>query len=359
MFQYNLTFTGNYFSRHSHIDQLFSNYYLPMKFLISLTTILLFFLISNGNLKAQTCSCAGAPLLSSQSSGASSAGNLLFGFTYEYHDISDVYNGTTRLREETVSRSTQSTLFEISYGLTDRLSVSGTFSFVNKVRNTGLHLPGGGETVTANGIGDGVIHLRYIIVQQSLWNRYQFSVGGGIKTPFGSTSLTNNGFAMNADMQPGTGAWDGVLWANTAVSLLPFSTANLSLIASYRQTGTNSRFTDNDNYRFGNELILNLGVGNRLFTDKLSYQLSARYRSTSSDQLNGVTQVNTGGNWFSLIPAINYRLSEKITTSLSVRIPIQHNLSGTQPTTSYAISGSIFFNFNSNKNNGFQYGTPK
>lgn len=333
--------------------------YMPMKFQILCITITLSIFITNENLNAQTCSCAGAPLLSSQSTGASSAGNLLFGLTYEYHDISDVYNGTTRLQEETVSRSTQSTLLEVSYGLTDRWSISGTFSFVNKVRNTGLHLPGGGETVTASGIGDGVILLRYNILQQTLWNRYQFSAGGGIKSPFGSTSLTNDGFAMNADMQPGTGALDGVFWANTSVSLLPYSTANLSLLASYRQTGTNSRFTDNDNYRFGNELILNLGVGNRLFTDKLSYQLSARYRSTSSDQLNGVTQVNTGGHWLSVIPTINYGLSEIITTSISARIPIQQNLSGTQPTTSYAISGSIFFNLNNNNNNGFQYGNPK
>lgn len=333
--------------------------YMPMKFLILFTTILLATFIGNENLKAQTCSCAGTPLLSSQSTGASSAGNLLFGLTYEYHDISDVYNGTVRLQDETVSRITQSTLFEISYGLTDRLSVSGTFSFVNKVRNTGLHLPGGGETVTASGIGDGVILLRYNILQQTLWNRYHFSAGGGMKTPFGSTSLTNNGFAMNADMQPGTGAWDGVLWANTAVSLLPFSKANLSLLASYRQTGTNSRFTDNDNYRFGNELILNFGVGNRLFTDKLSYQLSARYRSTRSDQLNGVKQVNTGGKWISIIPAVNYGLSEKITASVSARVPVLQDLGGTQPTTFYAISGSIFFNINSNKNNGFQYGSPK
>ena len=330
-----------------------------MKYFVLLCTTLLIIIVPADFLQAQTCSCAGAPLLSSQSTGASSAGNLLFGITYEYHDISDVYNGTTRLQEETVTRNTQSTLLEVSYGVTDRLSVSGTFSFVNKERTTGLHLPSGGNRVTASGIGDGMVMVRYSLVQQSLWNRYQLSIGGGVKAPFGSTSLTNNGFTMNADMQPGTGAWDGVLWANTAVSLLPFSTANISLLASYRQTGTNSRFTENDNYQFGNELILNLGIGNSLFTDKLSYQLSARYRSTSSDRLNDVSQVNTGGKWLSIISGLSYGISDTISTSVSVRIPVHQDLSGTQPTTSYAVSGSLFFNFNSNANNGFQYGSPQ
>jgi len=330
-----------------------------MKSFTLCTAIFLLILIATDDLKAQTCSCAGAPLLSSQSTGASSAGNLLFGITYEYHDISDVYDGTTRLQEETVTRSTQSTLLEISYGVTNRLSVSGTFSFVNKNRTTGLHLPGGGTSVSTSGIGDGIVMLRYSFVQQSLWNRYQLTVGGGAKAPFGSTSMTNNGFAMNADMQPGTGAWDGVLWAHSSVSFLPYSTANLSLIASYRQTGTNSRFTENDNYRFGNELMLNLGAGNRLITDNLSYQLSVRYRSTSSDQLNGLTQVNTGGKWLSIIPGFSYGISEKISASVSARIPVHQDLNGTQPTTSYAVSGSLFFNFNSNSNNGFQYGNPQ
>lgn len=309
-------------------------------------------------LLAQTCSCAGAPLLSSQSTGTTSAGALLFGLTYEYHDISDVYSGSTQLMDETVSRNTQSTLFEVSYGITDRLSVSGTFSFVSKIRNTGLHLPGGGNTVTASGLGDGIMMLRYNIIEQSLWNRFQVAAGGGLKAPFGSTSLKNNGFLMNADMQPGTGSWDSVLWLHTSSSLLPFSTAGVSLTASYRNTGTNTRFADDDNYQFGNEFILNLGFGNRLFTDNLTYQISTRYRSSTSDKLNDVKQVNTGGKWISVVPGINYAFSDKISAAINARVPVYQHLSGTQPTSSYALSGSLFFNFNNNSSNGFKYGKP-
>lgn len=308
--------------------------------------------------KAQTCSCAGAPLISTQSTGASSAGNLLLGITYEYHDISTLYSGTTQLADETVTRNTQSVLFEVNYGFTDRLSISGTFSYVDKDRTTGLHTSSGGTTVTTTGLGDGVFMLRYVIRQQTIWNRYHLAVGAGTKAPLGTTSLQRNGFTMNADMQPGTGAWDGVIWSYAAASLLPYSTFNISMINSYRHTGANDRFAEGDSYRFGNELVSNLGVSNQLIGD-LSFMLSLRYRSTSTDQLNNNSLPNTGGKWISVIPNLNYAISELISVRLSGQIPVYQNLNGTQPTTTFAISGSLFINFSRNDNNEFDYGLPK
>jgi hypothetical protein len=320
-------------------------------------TLLLSVSFYNAKIYAQTCSCAGAPLISSQSTGASSAGNLLLGITYEYHDISSLYSGSTRLEDETVTRSTQSVLFEVNYGITDKFSVSGTFSYVDKDRTTGLHTPSGGTTVNTAGLGDGVFMLRYIIHQQSIWEQYHLAVGAGAKAPIGTTSLTRNGFAMNADMQPGTGAWDGVLWSYAAASFLPHTTLNLFLINSYRQTGSNDRFTEGDSYRFGNELVSNLGISNQLAGD-LSFILSLRYRSTSSDQLNNNRMPNTGGKWISIIPNLSYPISDTVSARLSGQIPLYQNLNGTQPTTTFAISGSLFFNFNKN-NDGFDYGLPK
>jgi len=322
------------------------------------SVVFVFLLAGAAQVSAQTCSCAGAPLISSQTTGATSAGNLLFGVTYEYNDISALYSGSDRLSDETVTRATRSVLLEINYGITDRLSATGTFSYVDKDRTTGLHIPGGGTTVNTRGAGDGIIMLRYVVRQQSLWNRYHLALGAGSKIPFGTTSLQRNGFTMNADMQPGTGAWDGVLWSHASVSLLPYTGMNLFLITSYRLTGSNDRFDEGDSYRFGNELVSGLGVSNQLFGN-LSYMLSLRYRSTSTDQLNGVNLPNTGGRWLIVVPALSYTVTDQISVSLSGQLPVYQHLSGTQPTTSFALSGSVFFNFNSNKNNGFKYGSPE
>jgi len=307
---------------------------------------------------AQTCSCAGAPLISSQTTGASSAGNLLVGITYEYHDISSLYNGSIRLEDETVVRTTQSVLFEVNYGITDRLSISGTFSYVDKDRTTGLHTSSGGTTVNTNGMGDGVFMFRYVFHQQTIWKQYHLAVGAGTKAPLGSSSMQRNGFILNADMQPGTGAWDGVAWSYASTSFLPHTALNLFLINTYRQTGANDRFGVGDSYRFGNELVSMLGVSNQL-AGNLSYMLSLRYRSASSDQLNGNNMPNTGGKWLSVIPSLNYPISELISVRLSGQMPVYQNLNGTQPTTTFAVSGSFFLNFNRSNDNGFDYGLPR
>lgn len=320
--------------------------------------ISLFLSISPIFLHAQTCSCAGAPLIGSQSSGATGTGNLLAGITYEFNQITNLYTGSEQLVNDSVERSTQSFLLEINYGITDRLSVTGTVSYVDKQRASGLGSPQRSQISQTNGIGDGMILLRYNILQQTLWNRYSIAVGGGMKAPFGSTSIRNNsGLSFNLDMQPGTGAWDGVFWSQASVSLIPLSTANLSLTNSYRYTGSHDRFNQTDSYEFGNELLTALSISDGI-SERFGYRLSFRYRSVSSDQLNEISQPNTGGQWLFINPQFNFAITEQITFSAGGQFPLWQYLKGTQPTTTFTTSASIFVNFNSS-NNTFQHGNNR
>ncbi|MFO8028911.1 MAG: hypothetical protein R6U28_03545 [Cyclonatronaceae bacterium] len=318
---------------------------------------LLPFVLIPASLQAQTCSCAGAPLLSSQGSGVSAAGSFLAGITYEYHDISSLYNGTTRLEDATVTRSTQSALLEMSYGITDRLSISGTFSWVDKQRTTGRHTASGGTTVTTQGTGDGIFMLRHLLIRQTLWNPYYVAAGAGFKAPIGTTSLKRNGFTMNADMQPGTGSWDGVFWASISRSILP-DHLSAFVTGSFRRTGSNERFAENDRYRFGNEMLVDGGVSGAL-AGILSHSILLQYRTTDSDTRNGISLPNTGGTWISVVPVLNIEATERFSFRLSGRLPVYQDLNGTQPTTSFALSGSFFIHLNRNNNTGFGYGTPQ
>jgi hypothetical protein len=192
--------------------------------------------------------------------------------------------------------------------------------------------------------------LRYTLLPQSLWNRYHVAVGGGVKAPLGSTTIDNpNGRRFNADMQPGSGAWDGVLWSNLGVHLLPTSTMNLSLTNSFRLTGTNERFVEGDDYRFGNEFISILGISNTI-SDRINYKINARYRSTSSDRRKDSSLPNTGGKWVTLIPDLYITISDQTSVKLSGQIPLYQELNGLQPTTTYALSASFFININSSQN---------
>src|SRR6056297_826390 len=78
-----------------------------------LTILPLFFA---GAALSQTCSCAGAPLLGTQSAGASGAGNLLIGVTYEFNQITNLYTGSEQITNDSADRHTQSVLFELNYG---------------------------------------------------------------------------------------------------------------------------------------------------------------------------------------------------------------------------------------------------
>lgn len=300
--------------------------------------------------QAQTCSCAGAPLLGMQSTGATGEGNILAGVTYEFNQITSLYTGSEQITNNSANRNTQSVLFEINYGITDRLSASGTFSYVRKQRTSGIGTPGNEQTSTTAGIGDGIALLRYTLLPQTLWNRYHIAIGGGVKAPLGNTTLNNpGGRRFNADMQPGTGAWDGVLWSNLAVNFLPLNTMNVSLSTSFRFTGTNERFVEGDDYRFGNEFISILGLSDSI-TDRISYKLNTRYRSTSSDRRNDNSLPNTGGKWITFIPDLYINTSERTSLKLSGQIPLYQDLNGLQPSTTYALSASFFININSSQN---------
>lgn len=309
-----------------------------------------------GTANGQTCSCAGAPLIGSQTIGSTGGGNLVLGLTFEHNEISSLYNGSEELENETVRRNTQTLLFEANYGLSDRLSLSGTLTYIQKYRKTGLQNPDFTETLTTGGIGDGLFMLKYAIHPQTLWEPYQIALGAGIKVPFGTTSLRSNGLALNADMQPGTGAWDGVGWSYLSYTFRAHD-INVFAINSYRLTGTNERFTAFDEFRFGNEFVSEVGSSGPVL-DRLSYLLTIRYRSSSSDLRNGEKLPTTGGKWINLRPGLNYQLSNRWGLRISGKLPVFQHLNGTQPTTTFTLSGSIFFSFNRNAQ-GFIYGKPE
>ncbi len=302
---------------------------------------------------AQTCSCAGAPLISSQSLTTVSQGNLVAGLTWEHHNISDLYTGTRELTNKTQERVSNTALLELNYGITNRFSLTTTFTFIEKSRTTGLQNPGNSETLTTTGLGDGLAMIKYHVLNQDLWNPYQISVGGGTKIPFATTSLKVDGLALNADMQPGTGAWDAIGWLYAARVLRSWN-MNVYLNSTFRFTGENERFNKSDRYKFGNEFVSLVGISGGVFNN-MSYNLMMKFRTTGSDERNGNAMPSTGGEWLNLKPGLGYQISDRLNIQINSEFPLYQNLEGTQPTTSYIISGSLFFSLNKNQT-GFSYG---
>lgn len=328
----------------SFFIQLFNTFYMILTVLFTVQS-----------LSAQTCSCAGAPLISSQSLTTVSQGNLVAGLTWEHNNISDLYTGTRELMNKTQERTSNTALLELNYGISNNFSLTSTFTFIEKSRTTGLQNPGNSETLTTTGFGDGLVMMKYHVLNQDLWNPYQISVGGGAKIPFATTSLKVDGLALNADMQPGTGAWDGVGWLYAARALRSWN-MNVYLNNTFRLTGENERFNKSDRYKFGNEFVSLVGVSGGVF-NKMSYNLMMKFRATGSDERNGNAMPSTGGQWLNIKPGIGFQVSDRLNIQINGEIPLYQDLEGTQPTTSYIISGSLFFSLNKNQS-GFSYGIP-
>ncbi|WP_409029019.1 hypothetical protein [Gracilimonas sediminicola] len=316
--------------------------------------VILLMSVYNPVLQAQTCSCAGAPLISSQNFATVPGGSFMGGLTWEHNNISSLYSGANELNNRTQERITNTALLELSYGISDKLSVTGTFTYIEKSRTTGLQTQVNPSTITTSGIGDGMVMMKYHLINQDLWNPYQFSLGVGAKIPFGTTSLEANNVALNADMQPGTGAWDGVGWMFVSRAIRTLN-MNVFLNGTYRYTGTAERFNESDNYTFGNEFVAIAGVSGAMW-DRWSYDGQIKFRSTTRDQLNDFRLPNTGGEWLSLKTGVGYQVHDWVNLRVFGELPVYQQLNGTQPTTSFVLSASVFFSFSQNQN-GFIYGT--
>jgi len=309
-------------------------------------TVFLFFLLGIGVPSialAQACCSAGTPLLSSLELPSTSAGTLQLALTYEYNALRDVLSASSTLNDDSRRRATHSLLLETSYGFSSSFSASVLLTIVQQERSIRSSFDGGESFLKTRGVGDAIVLLKYNLIRANILNQLDVSIGAGAKIPLGRSNLTTDSILLPADMQPGTGAWDGILWGYVSQGFVPTLPLNVFASASYRYTGSNARFGNNqESYTFGNELVANLGVGFR--TDKeLDFSLVLRFRQTTSDRFAAAAIPNTGGQWLSAVPGVNVKVLDNLAVRASGQIPVYRNLEGTQLTTSYTASVTLFY----------------
>lgn len=312
-----------------------------------LVSSVMLILVASGlarSVHSQACSCGGAPLTNSLELPTSPIGVWQFGITYQYNSISDVVEGSDRLDDDTRTRSVHAGLMEISYGLTNRFTVSGVFTLLQQER-TSQAGDGAGEFLRTRGIGDALFLLKYSLVPYSVQTQRQVAVGGGVKAPFGESSLRSNNILIAADMQPGSGAWDAVLWAYFSQGLYRHLPVGVTAAASYRFTGANDRFgPSSESYNFGDELVATLSANYRLFA-KTDLIAGLRYRSLTADQFADQELPNSGGRWLNLTPGLSYEVSNSVFARVAGELPLYRKLDGIQLTTDYSLSLALFFKF--------------
>lgn len=286
---------------------------------------------------AATCSCAGVPVLIYLDTSAIEKGDFFASYTADDHQINDLVSGSDDVPDETGrDRASFSQVLSASYAFTDHWSVSALASYVKHERKIGSSSFG---EVSASGIGDSVLLVRYSPFYISPFSRHELSLGLGLRIPTGENDIVDV-FLLSEDMQPGTGAVGKIGWASYSYAFNQAATLQAFTSINYTHNEENDR-----HYRFGHEFNFSVGLSQSLGS-RFGYSAALRYRSTEPDRRSGFELPNSGGKWIDFIPAIRYAVTDRFGIALSGRIPVARDLNGVlQFTTSYSYAVTVSYGF--------------
>jgi len=225
--------------------------------------------------------------------------------------------------------------------------VEGFFSFVDQGR-TIYGNQGDQFTESSFGVGDPVLLLIYKLFD----NPFTFRIGAGPQIPLGATDRRNSrDLLLVEDLQPGSGAWDLVLFSSIEYALP--RRPSMVLFTNYIQsfTGTNSSSRGgNFNYEFGNDIQIISGIGDQflVFNNIVTPGIGFRYRTARNDLINSSDNPGTGGDWLFLKLSSGFALSNKSSINVSVETPLYTRVNDTQlsPTLILNVAFAHTFDFN-------------
>ncbi len=295
------------------------------------------------DLRGQTCCSGGVPLSANIGLPASDKGSWQFSLSYDRNLLKTLKNGDETLEDDLRERITRSLLFEVGYSIGTRWSVDMFLSVVEQQRSIFSGF-GTSRTVT-RGFGDMVLLLKYNVLAGRSASDWQLGIGP--KLPTGSTDKRGEGgVSLPADLQPGSGSWDLVLWSNYAASLNQRPSMSFFITTSYRASGKNNDYLGSIVYEFGNELQVIAGLSDQqvLFSRVMvDPSLSFRYRRAARDRSNGVEIDATGGEWVFIVPGVTVTPASMWSLNMSMEWPLYSFVNNTQLTPTNRFTLGVFF----------------
>lgn len=303
----------------------------------------------------QTCCSGGVPLTGNLGMPSAASGTWQFSPSYDLNYMNTLKQGRQTVQDQSRTRLTQSLLFETGYSISDRLYISGLFTYVLQTRR--VEQFGSVNTDFLYGVGDAVVLLSYRFTGGEA-KKWELITGVGPKIPMGRSDMANlDGITYNADLQPGSGAWDIIGWGLLSRQGIIRPSTNLSLRMIYRYTGTNPNYLEFTTYQFGNEFQAIAGISEQLLAGRniIEPSLLLRFRRAGPDLLGGNQLPNTGGEWVFIVPGLVFHPSPVLHIRLAGEIPVYANLEGIQLTTSFRITAGIYYRLSSKKNSALTF----
>lgn len=315
-------------------------------------TILTLFVFFGQQAFSQTCCSGGVPLSNNLGLPNEGRGVLSLGLNYDYNNLNTLNAGSNELDDDSRKRITNSILLSSAYAFTDRFSIETLFSWVNQTRN--ITQFGNDNFTETTGVGDAVLLVKYAI-PDVLGAKTVVNFGVGTKAPLGKSDITTNqGILLTADLQPGSGAWDGLSWLSISKGLGFRPSATFSGSFTFRLTGKNKDYLNNTStYEFGDVLQANIGYTDQflIFNTVVNPGLILKYRKAFADRINELDLPNTGGEWVFLRPELAVKITPDMGLALRLEIPVYNYVEGTQLTPTLRFSGGLFFKLNTKKSN--------
>ncbi len=295
----------------------------------------------------QACCSGGVPLGGSLGLGSAESRSIQFLLTYDYNLLNDLMDGTELLQDDTRSRTTHAAMLEVNYGLSSRFSLAALVPFIQQERNI-KGFEQGREFTSTRGLGDVVLLLKYRMLNPATTPGTEWVLGAGPKLPTAHTRHTNNnGLLLPADMQPGSGSLDGILWSFFQHDQIFYPALSFISVATYRYSGANNSYNQSQSYRFGNEFQFNLGMNYHFFLNRPIDAFSfLRYRQQGEDHIDGSVFPGSGGQWLYWVPGLAVNFTPDISVCLSAAVPVYHKLKGAQLTTTYRFTIALSYAIN-------------
>ena len=289
---------------------------------------------------AQCCS-GGVPMSGNIGLPSSDKGTWQFTANYDLNVLETLKAGTETLDDRSRRRETHALLIEAGYSFNEKLSADLFLSFVRQERT--INQRGLSEDfVYTQGIGDGVLLVKYKLLPK-------FTAGLGVKIPTGAADrIRDNGTFLNADLQPGSGAWDQVLYGSYTSQLKFRPTLTFSATAIHRFTGTNNNYFDNgvtsSTYTFGDETQVIVALADRLTLGRviLDPSLKFRYRHAGRDFFNDAEFPASGGDFVFINPGLSYAINPKLSYQFNVELPIFARVTDTQLSPTVRFNTGLF-----------------
>lgn len=323
-----------------------------MRFCATIISFLVFSL--SAPLAAQTCCSGGVPLAGNLGLPSGEKGSVQIGLSYDLNRLRRLYTGSESFDATSRIRNTQTILLEVSYALSSRISVDAVVPYIQQER---IIRRGQTSTDRTNGLGDAVALVRYQWFSDAAEKSWQWASGLGVKLPNGASDRANDfGFTFNADLQPGSNAWDFILYNQFSHQPAFRPSANIYLTTVHRRRGVNDDYLPTINpisgerqaqaYQFGTETQLTLGASDQtfLFGQVISPGLSVLYRHAEGDRTNGVVTPSTGGDFVFLQPNLNIASGSRISWQFALDLPVYTRVVGTQVAPTLRVNTGVLIN---------------